>query len=399
MPAVNPDILRWARESAGLSLDESAAKLGFGDARGVAGADRLATLEAGLKHPSRRQLLNMARLYRRPLLAFYMSKPPRKGDRGEDFRSLPDQHSTSEPLVDALLRDVKARQSMVRSLLQDDEDHVPLRFIGSMKPEDGATRVLGSIQQTLGLELSAFRAQRSVEAAFAYLRERVEAAGIFVLLAGNLGSHHTSLDVSAFRGFALADPIAPFVVINDQDAKSAWAFTLLHEVVHLWLGATGISGSFADSRLERFCNEVASQFLLPSTELSELELSSVADLTALAQQITDFVAKRFVSRSLVAYRLFQAQRVTEVTWKTLSERFRLEWNAQRDRQRQRGRDQDSGPDYYTVRRHRLGGALLRFVDRQLGEGALTPTKAGTVLGVKPRSVGRLLSSLHQGEIA
>jgi Zn-dependent peptidase ImmA (M78 family)/transcriptional regulator with XRE-family HTH domain len=391
MPSVNPEILRWARESAELTLAAAAEKLALGAARNFSGVERLAALEDGSKAPSRPLLLKMAKLYRRPLLTFYLSKPPRKGQRGEDFRNLPDQHSVSEPLVDALLRDIKARQSMVRSLLEDDEDHAPLDFIGSMGVASGVDQVLGSIQHTLRIDISDFRAQGSVERAFSYLRERVEAAGVFVLLIGNLGSHHTNLDVSTFRGFALADPIAPFVVINDQDAKSAWAFTLLHEVAHLWLGATGISGSLADNRLERFCNEVASQFLLPAQELSTLALRSGADLDALALHIGEFASTRLVSRSLVAYRLLRAARIPDDTWQALASRFQQEWRAHREQQRQRGRDQESGPNYYIVRRHRLGGALLRLVDRSISEGALTPTKAGTVLGVKARSVAPLLS--------
>src|SRR3546814_17037769 len=65
--------------------------------------------------------------------------------------------------------------------------------------------------------------------------------------------------IDAFRGFALADPIAPFVVINDRDAKTAWSFTLLHEVAHLWIGATGVSGGHFEGSTEQFCNDVASR--------------------------------------------------------------------------------------------------------------------------------------------
>jgi hypothetical protein len=214
-------------------------KLGINDARGVAAVDRLAAIESGAAEPSRPLLLKMARHYRRPLVTFYMSAPPRKGDRGEDFRNVRDRHTSSEALVDALVRDIRARQGMVRAVLIDDEDAKPLPFIGSMSMRDGAGNVLASIRRTIRLDLAEFRAQASPEAAFALLRSRVEAIGVFVLLIGNLGSHHTAIDVEAFRGFALSDEIAPFIVLNDQDARAAWSFTLIHELAHLWLGATG----------------------------------------------------------------------------------------------------------------------------------------------------------------
>jgi transcriptional regulator with XRE-family HTH domain len=231
MPKVSHEILSWARETAGLSLSEAANKLGISRRLGVSAEDRLAAIEVGEVEPSRSVLLKMAHHYRRPLVTFYMSAPPRKGDRGEDFRNVPDRHTAAEALVDALVRDIRARQSMVRAVLADDEEATPLPFVGSMKMGDGVDAVLASIQQIIGIDLSEFRAQATPESAFALLRSRVEAAGVFVLLMGNLGSHHSAIDVEAFRGFALADDIAPFVVLNDQDARSAWSFTLIHELV------------------------------------------------------------------------------------------------------------------------------------------------------------------------
>ena len=219
MPRVNPEILSWARKTAGFSQSDAVEKLGINDARGVAAVDRLAAIESGAEEPSRPLLLKMARHYRRPLVTFYMSAPPRKGDRGEDFRNVRDRHTSSEALVDALVRDIRARQSMVRAVLVDDEDAKPLPFIGSMTMRDGAGTVLASIRRTIRLDLAEFRAQGSPEEAFALLRSRVEAIGVFVLLVGNLGSHHTAIDVEAFRGFALSDEIAPFIVLNDQDAR------------------------------------------------------------------------------------------------------------------------------------------------------------------------------------
>lgn len=401
MPAVNPENLRWARETAGLSLENAAAKLGVKDAHGLAGVDRLAALEAGDALPSRPLLVKMTKQYRRPLVAFYMSRPPRTGDRGQDYRTVPDRQGGSEALVDALVRDVRARQSMVRSVLQDEEEAGPLPFVGSMTVRDGVGAVLADIRRTIGLELPDFRTRNSPESAFAFLRDKVEEAGVFVLLIGNLGSHHSAIDVEAFRGFALADPIAPFVVINDQDAKTAWSFTLLHELAHIWLGATGVSGASVGSAVEQFCNDVAGAFLLPDSELALLNWADDADQAAIAKRVSDFAEVRHLSRSMVAYRLMRAGRLGESAWTALTSQFRQQWRAGRDAQRERDRQREGGPSYYIVRRHKLGAALLRFVSRSMAEGSLSPTKAAKVLGVKPRSVAPLLSgaALAAGQAA
>jgi Zn-dependent peptidase ImmA (M78 family) len=392
MPKVNHEILSWARETAGLSLSEAAGKLGIRARLGVSAVDRLAAIEAGMLEPTRPQLLKMTQYYRRPLVIFYMSAPPRKGDRGEDFRNVPERHTDAEALVDALVRDIRARQSMVRAVLVDDEETKPLPFIGSMNMRDGVGAVLASIRQIIRIDLSEFRAQASPESAFALLRSRVEAAGVFVLLMGNLGSHHTAINVEAFRGFALADDVAPFVVLNDQDARSAWSFTLIHELAHLWLGTTGVSGVFADAQIEKFCNDVAGSFLLPANELPLVGVDLKTDAETGARRIGEFAVGRHLSRSMVAYSLLRAGSLTDNTWRTLTGQFRAQWRQSRDAKRDDQKD-GTGPSYYVVRRHRLGSALLHFVSRNMSEGALTPTKASQVLGVKPRSVAPLLSTV------
>src|SRR5262245_66106978 len=95
MPRVNPEILSWARKTAGFSQSDAVEKLGINDARGVAAVDRLAAIESGAKEPSRPLLLSMARHYRRPLVTFYVSASPRKRDRGDVFRKVPDRATVS----------------------------------------------------------------------------------------------------------------------------------------------------------------------------------------------------------------------------------------------------------------------------------------------------------------
>jgi Zn-dependent peptidase ImmA (M78 family) len=389
MPVVNHEILAWARESAGFSPEAAVKKLGLKPTRKLSALERLAALEAGELHPSRALLVKMSQQFRRPLVAFYMAKVPSRGERLEDFRAVLDRDSSSDGIVDAIVRDVKARQSAVRDILLDDDEALPLPFVSSMKITDSVEAVATSIQKALRLTLSEFRAQSNADQAFALLRSRAEAIGVFVLLIGNLGSHHTAVDAEAFRGFALADPIAPFVVINDQDAHSAWSFTLVHELAHVWIGASGISGNFSDQKTEKFCNDVASHFLLPKSELGLVGVDLETDFEEAARSITEFARPRHLSSSMVAYRLLRENFITNTTWQSLSSYFVSQWRRMRETQKEKAGD--SGPSYYVVRRHRLGHALLEFVSRGISEGTLTPTKAGRILGVKQRSVAPLLS--------
>src|SRR6202011_4770951 len=122
-----------------------------------------------------------------------------RGERLEDFRAVLDRDSSSDGIVDAIVRDVKARQSTVRDILLDDDEAQPLPFVSSMKTTDGVEAVAAEIQKTLRLTIKEFRAQSNADQAFALLRSRAEAVGVFVLLIGNLGSHHTAVDAETFR--------------------------------------------------------------------------------------------------------------------------------------------------------------------------------------------------------
>ena len=391
MPRVNPAILAWARETAGLSLESAARKLAIRDARGVPGANRLAQIESGAVEPTRPLLVRMAKQYRRPLLTFYLASPPVEANRGEDFRTLSEGYDASdEPILDALLRDVRARQGLVRAALEDDDDIVPATWIGSIAIGQGAENALAAIAPWLGLDLAEYRAQDSPDEAFRLLRNTVESRGVFVLLVGDLGSHHTSIDVRTYRGFALADEIAPFIVINDHDSRAAWAFTLLHELTHLWLGQTGVSGSNGSNTAERFCNDVASRYLLRDSELRLLEVANWDDLERAASAITAFAHSIRVSSSLVAYRLYRGGTIDARTWRRLADFYREQWQDRRAEIRSAARTKGGGPDWYVVRQHRLGQSLLGTVSRMMRTGALTTAKAGQVLGVRPTQVQQLM---------
>ncbi|WP_089173377.1 XRE family transcriptional regulator [Bosea sp. AS-1] len=393
---INPSILTWARETAGLSVEEAAVRLGLSATEASSAEEKLLALEEGERKPTRNQLLKIASVYRRPLTAFYMAAPPVIGNRGEDFRTIAGQVSAKETaLLDALLRDIRARQDMARSILEDDDDTTPLPFVGRTSIRENVALVADTIRQALGIAAARdMRRFNGPEALFNDLRERVEKIGVFVLLVGNLGSHQTNVSESIFRGFAIADEIAPFIIINDQDAKAARSFTLIHELVHIFVGSTGVSGSPSAvepetpaARVERFCNDVAGEFLLPTGELP-----AIGQITEGAErEVIRMVAESWnVSEPMVAYRFQRTGRITEAKYRELVALYAARWRQVRERAREQNREAEGGPNYYVVRKHRLGRALLGLVGRTLRDEALTHTKAAKMLGVKPSSVEPLL---------
>ena len=396
MPKVNHEILKWARKTAGLSREEAVRKLAIRDARGVKAVDRLTALESGIVEPTRPTLVKMAGQYRRPLLTFYMAAPPRTGKRDAGFRTLTsDQPSVVEAWIDALVRDAHVRQSMVKAALVDEDEAESLDFVGSRSMSDDRASVLSAIKSVVNVSVRSFHAQRDASAAFDLLRSGVEESGVFVLLKGDLGSHHTSIDTDVFRGFVIADEVAPFIVINDRDARPAWSFTLLHECVHLVLGQSGMMDHSRETHVERFCDDVAGEFLLPAEDLNLLDLTSASESDSLVEQrISEFAEERNLSRSMVAYRAYRADLVADGTYRRLNSLFRSQWTQERSRRRERSRNIDGGPNYYVVRRHRAGQGLIRLTDRMMRSGAFSTTEAAKVLGVKPTQVGEMVSPVR-----
>ena len=395
MPRVNPEILVWARETAGLTQETAATKLGFQDSNSSSAAEKLAALEYGQKEPTRPQLLRMAGQYRRPLLTFYLSTPPARIGLGVDFRALTKERiPREEGLLDALIRDIRARQSMVRAVLEDGEEDDEIPFIGSHWIEDGLQAVLRSLKAQLSFDSEAYRAQPNTSAAFDLLRRRAEGSGIFVLLKGDLGNYQSAIETTVFRGFSIADSVAPFIVINDQDAKSAWSFTLLHETVHLFLGQTGISGEYEENEVERFCDDIAGECLLPARALRDLAIGDVSEIEEVSRLISAFARKFKVSRTMVAYKAFRSFLINQESYAQLNALFRQEWRSERERTRARAREREGGPNYYTVRRHRLGGRMVNLVERMLEAQVLSTSRAGRILGVSPRQIQPLLDARH-----
>ena len=395
---ITPSILTWARETAGLSVEDAASKLGLKSSTKATAIDKLEAYERGDAKPTRNQLLKIASTYRRPLSVFYRLTPPVEGDQGEDFRTLSAAVSNKETaLFNAILRDIRTRQDMVKSILEDEEESQRKPFVGSMPVTSGTENAVQSIQQVLGIdEYLSFRQKLNSPAKLlAALRQKVEDIGVFVLYVGNLGSHHTNVSARVFRGIAIADEIAPFIVVNDQDAVPARSFTLIHELVHLFTGSTGVSnapsmftGEERNTRIERFCNDVASEFLLPEVSIANVQLLTSYDT---AVDTIRYVARDAnVSESMTAYRFWRANRIDDEIYRQLVATYMTRWRNTETKNNLVDQSNKSGPSYYTVRRHKLGKALISLVGRTLKAENLTHTKAAMILGVNPGNVESLL---------
>ena len=373
-----------------ISLEEAAARANIGQRRELMPAQRLAAMERGDEPVTQSQLKNLAHLYRRPLLTFYLQNPPAADVAIPDFRTLADAPLREmSPSLEALIRRLRARQQQVRELLADDEAS-PLSFIGRFNQASPPAEIAADIRNEIGLGIDVQRRYRDQHELFRGLRKKFEDIGIFIQLIGDLGSHHSKIEPEDFRGLVLLDDLAPFIVINPNDAKAAFLFTLLHEVAHIWLGESGISNTsafeagVAASAVEQLCNKVAAEFLLPRDAFVESWHALQGD-AQLVQKVQTLATSWKVSRAMTARRARDLRLIRDNDWWDLYRLYQLDWRAQRERIE----EQEGQPGWYVLAARKLGGGLINTVLTALDNGSLTYTAASRILDVKAKNFSRL----------
>lgn len=248
-----PSVLTWARESAGLSLEAAARKLG-------ARLDQLTSWEKGDSRPSIPQLRKIAEAYRRPLAAFYLPEPPKRFEVMHDFRRLAQDTGIPQrtPQLALEVRKAYDRREWALELWAELDSPIPL-FSAVTTPngavEEAATRLRSELHITVEEQAD----WRQDSEAFRGWRNKVERAGVLTLQA-------TTLSLDEARGFSISMNLLPVVVVNIKDAPRGRIFTLLHELTHIMLKEGGIC-DFHDADVEAYCNRVAGAALFPQESL------------------------------------------------------------------------------------------------------------------------------------
>lgn len=261
---VSPCLLSWARTRSGID-DKVWSK-------------RFPHYEAwlsGAKTPTLKQVEEFAKKTYTPVGHFFLDEPPAEGVPIPDFRTVGDRPvAATADLLDTVYT-CQARQAWYRDhqLLNNEQ---PLDFVASATLASPPERIAERMRRFLNWTVSTRQKYTSSDMALTRLRESAEEIGVLVMISGIVGSNtHRKLDPGEFRGFALADPLAPVVFVNGSDAKAAQLFTLAHELAHIWLGETALSDleprSSQHHEQERWCNQVAAELLVPMAEFqSEL---------------------------------------------------------------------------------------------------------------------------------
>jgi Zn-dependent peptidase ImmA (M78 family) len=250
----NPELLVWARETAGFSAGVAADRLRVA-------VDRLEAWERGEARPSLPQLRKLAQLYRRPLAAFYLPRPPAAEEPVHDFRRIHGQVvGRSSPDLLLAIRRCRERREIALDLYEQlDAEPTPLDLTVSLRDDPEA--VAGRIRGLLDFSFEEQRSWQDQYEAFRHWRTRLESAGVLAFQA-------TDVEIAEARGFSIAERPLPAVVVNIKDSVYGRIFTLIHEFTHVLLNRGGVcdvdEGAENDHEdVEIFCNRVAGATIVP----------------------------------------------------------------------------------------------------------------------------------------
>lgn len=363
--AASVPVLRWAAQRARLDEGDLAARF-----------HKWPLWLSGDAQPTLKQLEDFARLTHTAIGYFFLPQPPELALPVPDFRTLRDE-ALAEPSSDLLdtLYLCQQRQDWYR-------DHArvhglpALPFVGSASLQESPEAVAQRLRERLGLSTEARRQLPTWTDALRQLIAKAEDAGVMVMVSSVVGSNsHRKLDVGEFRGFALADGLAPLVFMNGADSKAAQMFTLAHELAHVWLGATGVSntqaGQVPEQQTERWCNQVAAELLMP---MEGLRAAHQPD-APIPDEIQKLAREFKVSTLVALRRLFDAGFISQIA---LWQHYRVE----QERLRTLKQRSSSGGDFYRSLGARTSKRFARAIVSSTLEGLTSFPDAFRMLGVR-----------------
>ncbi len=334
---VNPELLKWARERAELSLEEAVKKIA---------SRKYPDWEEGKSQPTEKQIKKIAEKFYVPYGYLFLSEPPKEELPIPDFRTI-NNKELEKPGINLLetIYDSQRKQNWLREQkIQDGEDKIfSYKYTGEKE-------IITEIKRLL--DIDKLRSEsRTQEDFLSNLIKKLDDKEFLIIRNGVVGSNTSrGLDREEFKGFCLFDEYAPAIFINGRDYKSSQIFTLIHELAHLFLNESALDGTY-HLQTEKTCNKIASEILLPAKELKK-EYFNIDNIEGIAKKfkISVFVVLiKAKQSSLIREYEFQRQ------WKDCIENI------------QRIKSKGSGGDYYRTAPFKAGGEtfLLRVVHSTL----------------------------------
>jgi Zn-dependent peptidase ImmA (M78 family) len=371
---VTPDLIKWARERAGYSIEEAAQTF-----------QKIEAWESGKASPTYSQLEHLASTFKLPIAVFFFPEPPEVPPINETFRTLPDATLAEIPRrIRLLLRKAKALQLNLLELYQEQNPAKKLitrdlALADPIAPDELARRVRDYIGVDFELQVS----WATDDEAFKEWRKALLNVGIFVF--------KDAFKVPEYSGFCLYDDLFPIIYVNNSVAKTRQIFTLFHELAHLLFQTSGVD-TIRDSYLgqlqerpkliEILCNRFAAEFLIPNTIYEE----AIKGLSANEETASTIASQFHVSREVIFRKFLDRGLIDQSTYLDAAVRWA----------RQRNGKEERGVNPYWTKIAYLGREYIDRALRLYHQNRIDQTQLGEYLDWKPRNLDTLEEYFSRG---
>lgn len=356
---INPDMLIWAINRAGLDLQELSSK-----------NSNLKKWINGEKKPTVKQLEKFSKEVYLPFGYFFFSEPPLEKITIPYFRSKKVNNRVSINVYDTILL-MQKRQDWLKDYLTTNEFPI-LPYVGKYQKSHNLIEIVNDIRKTLDLNKNWASNFKTWKATLSFLIKKIEDIGIIVVFNGFVGNNnYRKIPVDECRGFVLVDKIAPFMFINSSDSKAAQMFTVLHELAHIWTGDTAgfdyRNMQPANDPIEMLCDKVAAEFLVPTIEFNKYWNNN--------PNIKSASIYFKVSQIVIARRALDIGKITK-------KKFFDFYNTYISKERDTKSNQSYGSDFYSLKKKRLGLRFAKHINNAVKTRQLLYRDAYELTGLK-----------------
>jgi len=388
---ITPNVLKWARESARMTEEIAAAKVSVTTAK-------LKEWEDGINQPTIRQAQALAKLYKRPFALFFLPEIPRDFHPLQDYRKSGSKELTTSSIF--IIREIQQKQAWISDVYSENNDN-KLPFVGKFSINDNPQVVANDILSTLKISPAKYNTENPI-------REWIDAAetnGIFVSRTSFIHSR-MKLNSDELQGFAIADSYAPFIFINSEDWNAPQLFTLVHELTHIWIGATGISNGIEPvlanrdkyNSTELFCNEVAANALIPSEIILRFDMSILKN----SQEIFRVAKTLGVSTFAFLVRALNLKLISMSEYQILRKQADIDYQAFLKREAEKRaalklkqKIKPGGPNPYLLRLNKNSRLFTQVVLDALRTGFVQPSQASFLLGTPANNFHKLEAQIYK----
>lgn len=319
---------------------------------------------SGEKQPTFNQLSEIAKKLNVPTGLLLLKNKVDMDSKRLDFRTLNSDHiEKMSPELRDTINEMEAKQDFLREEIDN-----TVNFIGTFNIDSNIDEIVYKIRKDLDIEI--FWQKKSGSSPLNYLRKKISDLGVYIFFNGKVKDNtHRPLSVNEFRGFVLKDDKAPIIFINQRDFKNGQLFTLVHELVHLYVGTEEIfnivdTGFFTYDRTEAFVNKVTAELLVPKSKL----------LNELDKDLEDLSRMFKVSKFVILRRLLDIGKIDK---KEYSEAI-----AQLEEELKRIPIKSSGSGNYNNNlKFRVDGKFVSLVENAVVRNKISYTDAFNIVGV------------------